>query len=109
MHRLISAAPKGVHTDHINGIQTDNRRENLRWCTHAQNMRNRKLQRNNTTGARGVEIDMAAGGVKRYRARISVDRKPISLGTYGTIIEASNAYQRAAERYYGEFRRRDSI
>lgn len=29
-----------IEVDHLNGIRTDNRAENLRWCTHKQNMNN---------------------------------------------------------------------
>ena len=37
MHREIAETPKGEVTDHINGNTLDNRRENLRNCTHKEN------------------------------------------------------------------------
>ncbi len=36
--------------DHINKNKTDNRVENLRWCTQSINMRNRNIHSNNTSG-----------------------------------------------------------
>jgi hypothetical protein len=40
--------------DHINGIKTDNRPENLRIVSHRENMRNQKLRSDNKTGLTGL-------------------------------------------------------
>jgi hypothetical protein len=42
MHRDILATPSDMFTDHINGNRLDNRKENLRVCTQAENNRNRR-------------------------------------------------------------------
>lgn len=42
MHRVIANTPKGLSTDHIDHDGLNNRRRNLRVCTHAENMANRR-------------------------------------------------------------------
>lgn len=46
--------PKGFFVDHINGDIHDNRIENLRLATPAQNACNAKLSKANTTGLKGL-------------------------------------------------------
>lgn len=57
MHRLILGAPKGMSVDHINHNGLDNRRRNLRLCSHKENMENRDgANANSTTGLRGIYV-----------------------------------------------------
>ena len=42
--------------DHINRNRGDNRWENLRDCTHAENRKNNPINKRNTTGASGVSF-----------------------------------------------------
>lgn len=53
MHREITNALRGIHVDHWNGNTLDNRKLNLRLCTHSQNMCNTPRRANNTTGYSG--------------------------------------------------------
>lgn len=84
--------PPGLCVDHINGIPTDNRVENLRLVTHAQNLRNLKRPRHNTSGHLGVCFVKARS---RWLAYVTVKNKFKSLGYHKTIDAAIAARQRA--------------
>ena len=74
--------------DHINQDPTDNRIENLRDVTHAENNRNRTLQNNSTTGYIGVSYCTSRLTTK-YRADISINNVNKYLGFYDTAEEAA--------------------
>jgi len=74
LHRLIMNPPANIQIDHKNLNKLDNRRCNLRICTHSQNGMNRGKQKNNTTGFKGINEDKRRKR-KKYRARIGVDKK----------------------------------
>lgn len=100
MHRQIMNATKGYVVDHINQYTLDNRRINLRVCTHTQNLHNRHKNINNTSGFKGV------GWCKTYekwRAKIWLNSKCYHVGYYINLIDAARAYNAAAIKYHGEF------
>lgn len=94
-------APDGMHVDHINGDGLDNRRENLRVCSPMQNLWNSKKQ-TNTSGFKGVT---KRASDKAFIARIRVNYKLISLGSFADPIDAAKAYDAAARAHFGEFAR----
>lgn len=97
LHRLILNAPTHLETDHINRNPLDNRKSNIRLCTHSQNMCNRTNKRN-TTGYRGV-----SQYANRWVAYICHNKKRMNLGSFIEIKDAARAYNRAAMKYHGEF------
>lgn len=103
LHRLLMGVtdPKLV-VDHINGDTLDNRRKNLRVCTSAQNVRNCKKSRRNTSGFKGVSLAKSTG---KWLAYISVNMRNKYLGSFATPEEAHAAYCEAAKKYHGEFAR----
>jgi len=105
MHRDIISTPKRKITDHINGNGLDNRKENLRICNHTESNRNRKLQKNNTSGYKGVHKIK----FNEYRAKIYINGKVKYLGTYNILEEAAKAYNEAALIHHGEFARLNII
>lgn len=106
LHRFIMNAPKGYHVDHIDGDKLNNRKENLRICTCAENARNRPIQPNNTSGYKGVQLIKSTG---KFLAIISINRNQIRLGYYETAIDAAMAYNKAAIKYHGEFAKLNEI
>jgi hypothetical protein len=105
LHRFIMQTPEDMDTDHINGDPLDNRRENLRICTTAENLANRtKLTTRNTTGYKGVCFDKKKG---LYYAQIGWQRKGIRknfvIGYFTDPKKAAKAYEEEALQRYGEF------
>ena len=76
------------HLDHINGVKTDNRLENLRECTDAENQQNRVASKKSTTGLMGVTTHRSG----RYQAQITVGGRHIYLGIHETPELAHAAY-----------------
>jgi hypothetical protein len=95
MHRQIMNAPKGMDVDHLDGDGLHNWRGNLRVCSHLENQRNRKRQKNNTTGYIGV----SGTKCKTYTATIWVSGKRNHLGSFRSPEEAARAYDKEARKY----------
>lgn len=104
MHRLLMGFPKGKEIDHIDGNGLNNSRSNLRICSHKDNLRNRKINKNNKSGFKGVNY-LATKGKKKWRSYIYVNGKTINLGYYLTSQEAAEAYEKASKEYFGEYAR----
>lgn len=101
LHRMLMNPPALLYVDHANGNTLDNRRQNLRICTHAENTRNAKPNSRNTTGSKGVRR-MKNG---RYRARIAHNGARIALGCYKTLYAAAVAYDAKALELHGKYAR----
>ncbi len=100
MHRQILNAPPHLVVDHINRNGLDNRKSNLRLCTHFQNQRNRRPGRNGSSKYKGVRWSKRD---KKFRAGITCNRKSYHLGMFESEIDAAKAYDNAAKKVFGEF------
>ena len=97
MHREIMHAPDGMVVDHKNRNGIDNRPDNLRVCTPAQNEYN-KAPRGKRSRFKGVYPD----GDKWY-AVIKHKGETYYLGTFDDEIAAAKARDRKAYELEGEF------
>lgn len=89
-----------IKVDFINGNTLDNRKENLRLCTHKQKMRSRKPVKNSKSGFKGVHW---VEHYNTWRVLMTVDGEKKFLGNFSDPVEAARVYDRAALKYYGEF------
>lgn len=104
MHRVVLGLQPGdgIEADHKNGNGLDNRRGNLRSCTHAQNVRNRRKRAATTSRFKGVSW---AKREARWRAQIDINRGKYHLGYFMDEVEAALAYDTAALDLHGKFAR----
>lgn len=102
-HRLIFLLHHGYlpeHIDHINGNPADNRIENLRAATMTQNMRNKALQRNNTSGCKGVVFNK---NNSKWMVNLRLNKLRYFLGYYEDKELADLVASSFREKYHGEF------
>lgn len=90
---------KTVQVDHVDHDRGNNRLNNLRVVSRAENMRNQSLRNTNKTGVTGVSVKYTRKGTKRYTANIMYNYRSIFLGNYDTLEEAADARAEADKRY----------
>ena len=100
MHRAILEMPTGEFVDHINHDTLDNRHENLRLVTATQNNQNKRMQKNNTSGYKGVSWNKER---RKWSAYIRTNGSIKFLGYFAVLREAAHAYNNAAKSIFGEF------
>lgn len=101
MHRyILGLTDSKIEIDHIDRDGLNNRRSNLRTCSRTENMRNRGITKNNTSGYKGVNWNKQN---KKWCSRIKVNYKEIYLGNFDSKLEAAAAYNTAARKYFGRF------
>lgn len=86
--------------DHKNRVRDDDRIENLRMADRAGNNRNRGLNKNNTSGCKGIYWSKPHG---KWHARVMVNRKHVHVGLFDDLNEAKYAVEQARKRLHGDF------
>jgi len=99
-HRVIWAIHHGDwpddQIDHINGVRDDNRIENLRVVTNAENARNKSMRKNNKSGVMGVYWNKCKS---KWSAEIQCNGKKIHLGYFTSKDDAAAARAAADVKY----------
>ena len=83
--------------DHIDLNPKNNRIANLRLCTVAQNLQNRSIQSNNTSGHPGVKWHK---NMQKWTANIGVNGRRIWCGSFDLIEEAIEARKAAKLKHH---------
>lgn len=84
--------------DHENRNPFDNRKQNLRPASYAENSRNATIQKNNTSGFIGVSWTKKS---KNWHAYITYENKRINLGYFTDKNDAIVTRLKAELKYFG--------
>jgi hypothetical protein len=108
--RLLLGLPRcdrSIQVDHINHNTLDNRRLNLRACTHQQNQQNRfKNKGRYSSKYIGVNFYPSHSKTKPWRSSLRHNHKDFLVGYFKTEIEAAQAFDKKALEVCGsEFKR----
>lgn len=95
-----------IKVDHINGNGLDNRKSNLRLCTHQENCCNRTKSKKCLSKFKGVSYYRQ---LNKWSAYIRNNYKLQYLGIYKNEIDAAKAYNEKAIELFGEFAKLNDI
>ncbi len=97
-HIILGFPPKGLEVDHLNRDSLDNRKENLRYIDHRENISNSK-RKSKSSRFVGVKWDKNA---KAWRAQIQINGTQKHLGLFGFEFLAACAYNEALDKWKKE-------
>lgn len=96
MHQILGFK----YCDNIDRNELNNRKYNLRECTHQENCMNRSKYKNNTSGITGVYWIKK---LQKWTARIQINGRSTNLGNFSDKTNAIKARLEAELKYYGDF------
>ena len=102
-HRLVYMMFNGFipeQIDHIDGNKVNDCIENLRPTNWQTNAFNSKTPKNNRSGVKNVDWYKA---MKKWRVKLTVNKKPKTIGFYEDLELADLVASMAREKYHGVF------
>lgn len=112
MHRVINNTPDNMFTDHVSGDRLDNRKKNLRDCSHGENQMNRNVFKNNKSGFKGVSKSFKKNKIY-WRTQISNMKKKIAEKYFPFTdegkLQAARWYNEMALKHFGEFAKLNEV
>lgn len=106
LHKFLIEPNSKESIDHKDNNGLNNSRENLRICTHSQNMANARRRYNVNNRYRGVSYDKARN---QWAARLNMNNSIVFRKRFDTELEAAQAYNEQALIYFGEFARLNDL
>ena len=101
LHRFIlDLTSNDPEIDHIDGDGLNNRKSNLRLCTHQQNIANQKVRKGTLSCFKGVTWHK---NINKWTAQIMFNYKNIYLGCHKDEERAAVYYDMAAVYLFGRF------
>jgi hypothetical protein len=98
IHRVIAARMGFPAVDHKDHDTLNNRRKNLRPCTHSQNGANKVIHRNTKTPYKGIWFQQG-----KWTAILRKNGVRYYGGRHDTAESAARAYDALAIEHFGEF------
>lgn len=106
LHRWVIGAKPGQIVDHINGDGLDNRKSNLRICTHRQNCLNHKKHKRGVLKYIGVGIGSKneKGEITSYCLTLHINGERYNE-LWNDLVSCAMRRDQLAIKYHGEFAR----
>jgi hypothetical protein len=95
-----------VQVDHEDRVRSNNSWSNLREATHKQNMENKPIYKNNSSGYRGV---CWCKRNEKWAAKLSHNKKNIHVGYFDDAKEAAQAVAERRSKLFTHDTGRDQV